>query len=390
MRNYIISPDRCLIHTSSPLIEGWEVCKDLKTLMAFTRNTPSDQKEEIKWCGPKIPKKIWENLFGTMAKFPNMEVHFNIYVRLKTGEYAIKCPKQCGYGALVHSVDNLDGMPEGYTMIGTIHTHPNMSAFWSTRDMDDQKGKHGLHFVFGLTNGKPTSYKCSVFTPWNNFYQDWDAVCEPIDFAGDYEPVYEWVEEIKKQELKPVFSWDGVDSTTTRKPLFSPVISHRDTWNHTMPLPTRQTYSQYQQKKDDAAEGTVTSGITPAELYKVTQRERQNAREEFLYSMREVLQTVLQAMIDYDGIEFIKDELSELNLICIDPEDQNTKWESVFGSLFQSYAEQGYPSADRVNDVIAAWGFEPTETTLMEQTYLNDMAMDAYEEQEAIKELNKC
>lgn len=290
MRSYIISPDRCLIHTSSPLIEGWEVCKDLKTLMAFTRNSPSDQKEEIKWCGPKIPKSIWENLFGTMAKFPNMEVHFNIYIRLKTGEYAIKCPKQYGSGASVHSVDNLDCMPEGYTMIGTIHTHPNMSAFWSGTDMNDQKDKYGIHFVFGLTNGKPTSYKCSVFTPRSHFDQDWDTVCEPIDFAGDYEPVYEWVEEIKKQELKPTskirfndgvvlpysfggatmhsFSWDDADFMAPRKALSSQRTSQRNTWNNTMPLPTHQTYSQYKQSQDDA-KGTVTPGILPSEAHKI-------------------------------------------------------------------------------------------------------------------------
>lgn len=54
-----------------------------------------------------------------------------------------------------------------------------------------------------------------------------------------------------------------------------------------------------------------------------------------MYSMNEVLQTILENMIDNDGLDHIKDVLSDYNLICIDPDDQNIDWELVFGNMFQ-------------------------------------------------------
>lgn len=393
MRHYIISPDRCLIHTQSPLIEGWEVCQDLKTLMAFTKNSPSQQKEEMKWVGPKIPANIWENVFGTMAKFPNMEIHLNIYHKITTGEWAIKCPKQRGSGASVSSEDNLDGMPKGFHMIGTIHSHPNMSAFWSGTDMNDQQRKYGLHFVFGLTNGLPTSYKCSIFTPRTHFDQEWKDVCEEVDFAKTYEPVNEWVETIKKQELKPTWSHHTNYGHTTYS--FGGEFDWGEFGGSVDSWDRYHRPAKTQTKVDTKpAVNVPRPAVNWSELYKARQTERSCCTQEAVDAMIEGMRSLLDYLSNNDGIEALKALLDDYGIKVIDRDDQDRDFSTEFDELFEDYEEAGFPKMEEVNDVIENHGYKAQEDTLMQQTYFQDAALDAFEEQEAInrerREIDKC
>lgn len=373
MRHYIISPDRCLVHTQSNLIEGWETCKDLKTLMAFTRNSPSKQQEVINWIGPKIPANIWENVFGTMAKFPNMEIHLNIYHKITTGEWAIKCPKQRGSGASVSSEDNLDGMPKGFHMIGTIHSHPNMSAFWSGTDMRDQEGKYGLHFVFGLTNGLPTTYKCSIFTPNGYYDKEWSDVCEEIDFTKEYEPVNEWVEQIKKQELKPKYSnwtphytsgnttysfgdfnnWDDLTSLDEY-----PVRSVRDTKPHTTTVATKintPAIAAWKQRRNDV---DSMRAVMCAEMSE---------------SMAEILRSCLDFFLNNNGADTVKEILQDYDLDVMDFADvENVDFAGEFDRLLDIYEDAGYPDSGNVNVTFEQHGYKVTEEKENEQNFLND------------------
>lgn len=394
MRHFIISPDRCLIHTQSPLIEGWEVCTDLKTLMAFTKNSPSKQQEDIKWVGPKIPATIWEQVFGTMAKFPNMEIHLNLYHKITTGEWAIKCPKQRGTGASVSSEDNLDGMPKGFHMVGTIHSHPNMSAFWSGTDMNDQQRKYGLHFVFGLTKGLPTSYKCSIFTPRSHFDQDWDTVCEAIDFKKEYQPNNEWVEIIKKQELKPQYpsySWRPPQSQHSGYP--AQYSFGGDDWGDA-PYDgwSEPVYRNQRQTRDDrpAKSPKLESPVTWASVAKARQSERSMVTQEAVNVFGDILRTVMEYMIENDGIAALEEVLSDYDLTVIDRHSQERDYAAEADMLFEDFEENGFPDLDKFNEVLEQHGYKVTPEKQEEQYYFSDQALDAFEEQQAIKEINKC
>ena len=207
MKQFRISSDGAMVHTQSPLLEGWEKCEDLKTLLGFVSQKADMPTADMNWRGTKLPAQLMQQILGTIRHFPHMEVAFSLYYSLAEGKWAVKCPRQNGSGASVHFEDDGDGMPDGYAIIGSIHTHPEMGAFWSGTDMGDQKKKHGVHLVLGLRQGYATQYKLSIFTP-NGFYdKNWTDIFEEVDFTQNWEPVEAWIEEIKAQRLpRPTYS----------------------------------------------------------------------------------------------------------------------------------------------------------------------------------------
>lgn len=204
MRSYLIGSDRCLVHTKSPMLEGWEPCKDLEVIKAFAPKCNPRYQPGMIWIGSKMPTGLFQKVLGTFAQFPKMETAYSIYYRLSDKSWHIKVPSQCGAGASVQFEDKGDGVPAGYALIGSIHTHPEMGAFWSGTDMNDQKSKYGLHMVFGLRGGKVAHHKCSIFTPTDKYDQELWSVVEETDLTADYDAPQEWVEKIKAQDYKPV------------------------------------------------------------------------------------------------------------------------------------------------------------------------------------------
>lgn len=201
MRQFKVNSECAMVHTQSALLEGWEKCSDLKTLMSFADSKTELPAENMNWTGTKMPAALMQQMLGTIRQFPKMEVAFSLYYSLAEKKWAVKCPQQNGHGAAVHFEDDGLDMPAGYAIIGSVHTHPEMGAFWSATDLADQKKKHGVHLVLGLRNGYATQYKLSIFTPYGAYDKDWNDIIEAVDFNQDWEPVAEWVEEIKAQRL---------------------------------------------------------------------------------------------------------------------------------------------------------------------------------------------
>jgi len=191
----IVGSDGCLIRTQSKLISGWEKCDDLKVLKAYAKPLPEDFQEGLKWTGPKIPVEIMRKMWATMKEFPHREIGFMLYINSESGEWYVKCPPQRGSGGSVYMEDKGEGVPDGFAWIGTVHTHPNMGAFWSGTDQNDQKAKYGLHFVFGLDDGVPKRWKVTIFTPRAAYDQEILDVVEALpDDQNLGEPVKEWLE----------------------------------------------------------------------------------------------------------------------------------------------------------------------------------------------------
>ena len=222
MRQFVIAQDGVRVRLESPCLEGWVAPKNLEELQTYaTKALDKERFPGPKWIGAKLPAELMKKVLGTLRQFPHTETAYTLYYNATEGKWDVKCPEQSGQGASVSFEDDGTGMPVGYTLMGSIHTHPEMGAFWSGTDLHDQQFKAGLHIVFGLHDGLVTQHKCTVFMP--NAQEDqniWD-VLEEVDFSQAYDPVPEWVETIKKQSYHRVttYKYYGGHTTGTGKAL---------------------------------------------------------------------------------------------------------------------------------------------------------------------------
>jgi len=208
VKNYVVGTNKVLAKVDSPVLEGWITVGSVKELQTYTdKEIDSEKYPGPVWKGSKFPADLMKQVIGTIHEFPKMETAYSLYYNITTGQWAVKCPEQNGAGASVSYKDDGDGMPEGFSIIGSIHTHPEMGAFWSGTDLNDQQKKHGIHFVFGLHDGMVRYSKVTVFTPTEQFDQDIHNVVEDFDWAQVYPAVPEWVETIKKQSYRRVYTY---------------------------------------------------------------------------------------------------------------------------------------------------------------------------------------
>ena len=56
---YVINNKQCLIKMDSPLLEGWEECKDLKVLKAYAPIAEAEITPGLRWKGSRIPAALW-------------------------------------------------------------------------------------------------------------------------------------------------------------------------------------------------------------------------------------------------------------------------------------------------------------------------------------------
>lgn len=201
-RNYVVGNDRVLVHTDSPLLEGWEPCTSVRQLQAFAGKIPDSIIAGMKWKGSKFPAELMKKVLGTVHEFKYMETAFSLYYRLRDNSWKINIPKQAGSPSHVHYEDAGNELGDEYYYIGSIHTHPEIAAFWSGTDLSDQQKQHGIHIVFSLHDGLVESYKLSIFTPTGVYDKDFMDIFEDVDFQTVHAPEPEWVEKIKKQELR--------------------------------------------------------------------------------------------------------------------------------------------------------------------------------------------
>lgn len=324
MRSYLIGSDRCLVHTKSPMLIGWEECTDLDVIKAFAPKCDPKYKPGLTWVGSKMPSALFKKVLGTIAQFPRMETAFSLYYKLSDKSWHIKVPAQYGHGASVRFEDNGDGVPTGYALIGSIHTHPEMGAFWSGTDMNDQSRKYGLHMVFGLRSGKVDQHKCTIFTPTAKYDQQlWDVV-EETDLKADYEAPKEWVDKIKAQEYKPVVQpVTGVPGTR-----YYEFDTHTWKWSYKWPATKPDKY--YRPGADLGTPIAVTGGSDTARTQEFAMPalgswNRETAAHDKPVSKevrkaREALASALEVLIQKDDLDYVQDTLADFGLSTIDIE----------------------------------------------------------------------
>ena len=198
--------DGVYVQQDSPLLSGWEKITKPEQLIGYAGDMLQRQspKAGVSWQGSKIPMSVMAPVLGTIQAFPNMETGYQLYYSLKEGKWRIRCPKQFGLSAAVFFENDVP-MQDGFFLQGTIHTHPNMQAFWSGMDLDSNAGRFGLHMVFGLERGMIQSQKITIFTKINHYDLALSDIFEDdVDLQSACKPNPEWVEAIS-QQFQPDF-----------------------------------------------------------------------------------------------------------------------------------------------------------------------------------------
>ena len=221
MRNYVVGQDKCLVRNDSPLVAGWEECHDLKTLMTAAPGPLGEcVKEGLSFVANKLPAELFKKIVATAGRFPHQETGFVLRYNIWKKEWQVRVPEKFyGGGASVDMTSEVT--TDGFADIGTVHTHPGMSAHWSGVDLHDQHAHPGIHILLGLDKGKVAETLCSIFTRYNQYDVDLWSVCEKIDLRGEYEADEEWVKNLtyKPHVLPPLpeFAWPAGRTKAPRR-----------------------------------------------------------------------------------------------------------------------------------------------------------------------------
>lgn len=215
--------DGVYVQQDSPLLSGWEKLTKPEQIIGYAGDMLQRQspKEGVAWQGAKIPMSVIAPVLGTIQAFPNMETGYQLYYNLKEGKWRVRCPKQFGLSAAVFFENDIP-MQDGFFLQGTIHTHPNMQAFWSGMDLSSNAGRFGLHMVFGLEEGMIRTHKITIFTKISHYDLAVNDIFEDdVDLRSVCKPNPEWVEAIN-QQFQPGFELivDGRKYGPHKKPGF--------------------------------------------------------------------------------------------------------------------------------------------------------------------------
>lgn len=233
MPSFKIGPKGVYLHVEGPMINGWEEYKGAYDLVGFADELMEKEAPELglHWVGTKIPMSVIAPVIGTIRKFPNMETGYMLYYSVPKREWMIKCPKQLGSAGSVRFNDDGADMPPTFFPVGTIHTHPNMSAFWSSTDMADQKGRYEVHMVFGLRNGVIETSLITIFSPRGQYDQKFeDLFDQDVNLKAECQENKEWVDTInlaKAPDFKIVQNGQEFGHPTVIRPMKEPQRIYR-------------------------------------------------------------------------------------------------------------------------------------------------------------------
>lgn len=215
------------IYIDSPNAKGWHQCEPEEF---FANQRPYDtelNKDLLKWTGAKVGKDLLLQVAALANCFPRMEIMVCLYYSSTEQKWLASVPKQKGSGAHVKYDDENFEPPKGYEFLGTIHTHPEMSAFWSCVDRNDQNRKNGLHLVLGLRNGKINEVLCSLFYNGKQYDQpdayELPAADDPLPEVNE-----DWKAKVTMQELQEPKLNIVKDTTSLLEPDWYPSYSSAD------------------------------------------------------------------------------------------------------------------------------------------------------------------
>lgn len=176
-------------------------------------------KEEAWWQLPSIPmhlvKKI-DYFFHTIEEKYHSE---SIVVLTYDPTFTDTDHPEDGWGCLAPKQENTAGdckynpttiaemKPEHVIVVGSAHSHPNMSAFASHTDVGDQMDWDGIHITYGWKGKGPTEYHIELQISNKRFNFDPSQVFE--DFETETFDVDDMVANVSKKAPTPTTTTYG-------------------------------------------------------------------------------------------------------------------------------------------------------------------------------------
>lgn len=192
----------------------------------FTSITESDNVPDLENLKEKIEYKInkidYDNFCKIISFFRKVydehksEAIVLLYYNFDTSKFLVEVPEQTVSGA---SLDyNEAPRIKGYKLIGSIHSHGDMSAFHSGTDDKDEMDWDGLHITIGTVDENPT-YSCRLISNKTAFKVDIKDVVEVPSLPNEFPT--EWFDKVKKKEFKelknPKIDWNDVWASGKKK-----------------------------------------------------------------------------------------------------------------------------------------------------------------------------
>lgn len=214
---YIIAKEGVFLKKKLGIMESIAPVKNISILESIAASaTMHITKIPAKWIAKT------HSFFKEVYRQYRSEAIVLLFYNEETGQHKIIPPTQKVAGA---SCDYDKGITiDGYTMIGTIHSHGSMSAFHSGIDDSDEEHFDGLHITLGHLNDAYPSISASIVA---NGYR---VVIEPSDYIENL---------VLMQETNPIEKDKSV--TTSYKWENGELVVDKVTKNH---------YSYYSKKYD--------------------------------------------------------------------------------------------------------------------------------------------
>jgi len=182
----------------------------------------------LKYTAPPIPQSIIERAWGFFKyafEENQSEAEVLILFDPERKRYRLFAPHQECTIASVHSLYDPADIPNGYQVIGSIHSHCDFGAFHSGVDTDDASSFNGLHITIGHVD-RENSPEFAVMVMLNGLRWDYEitnvaATSEkmtPRGFPAVWKNMFGSYTEIAEREFKSLTPDDIKKWTDSRKP----------------------------------------------------------------------------------------------------------------------------------------------------------------------------
>lgn len=194
--------------------------------------------EVAQYTMPYIPRSIVDKL-DEFFRLVDAQHHTESIVILtydptKEGSdgWGVLVPEQqntsvhCKYDA--DSIVNIK--PDDAMIVGSVHSHPDMPAYASGTDHDDQADFDGIHITYGWqksVNNGTTQYHIELQMGGSSFILKPEDVFEPLFVSREPDPqVVEWTQKVKKAQ--PLYT--GGTVYQAHQPTLPPTQSYQTLW----------------------------------------------------------------------------------------------------------------------------------------------------------------
>lgn len=159
----------------------------------------------------KMPNSILNQIIGffkQVYKEHNAESIVLLYYNFDSKEFKVEVPDQKVAGASLSYGET--PIIENFTLIGSIHSHGNMSAFHSGTDDKDELDWNGLHVTIGNVDEERPSFACRLISEKREFKINISQIVDMPKEETSFPT--EWLNKVTKKEYTQVYpGWNMKD-----------------------------------------------------------------------------------------------------------------------------------------------------------------------------------